>query len=134
MDNQELNRLESARDWLGLTEALEKAIAIDPEYAQAHLEGHAAGAHEDPLHQGGVLLQIPRPLHPTKEWAGDVLKGEIEIRRHHFVGGHLDEEALPNLPRMEVEQSQPLQTGDIGEKSQELGKPAWSIDIPPIGR
>ncbi len=34
MDNQELNRLESARDWLGLTEALEKAIESEQDDAK----------------------------------------------------------------------------------------------------
>ena len=75
----------------------------------------------DPPNEGEVLVEVPGPLHPTEQRAGDMLEGEVEIRRHDVVGGHLDEEALAYLSGMQIEQSEALQTGDIGEKHQELG-------------
>ncbi len=75
----------------------------------------------DPPHEGDVLVKVPGPLHPTEQGAGDVLEGEVEIRRHDVVGGHLDEETLSYLSGMQVEQSEARQTGDVGEKHQELG-------------
>jgi hypothetical protein len=97
---------------------------------EAGAEGGVGGSEADVVDQAAVGIAASGPLHRPEQAGTGVLKGEIEVRGHLGVVGHLGNESRTYLARIQIEQPEAAQSRELAEGAQQQDE----IGIRPGGR
>src|SRR5690606_2001207 len=90
----------------------------------------------DVVYQTQVCIASTRPLHGAEESAAGVLERQIEVGSDLGIAGDLGDQGGTDLPRIEVEEAQRVQTLYLGERAQQVddvGSSRGILEIPPVG-